>query len=165
MATAQMEQDAALQREALAAKQPPKKPAPGGKSYDLTADELKDLSLWYSKAKAWHAKNKGNAVDWENKSLREEVAAPIRMKLAEARTEYDIMLAFQMGGETTTDAPEYKTSEIILLADALNNYAAKATEPPAQPIVIVNNQKSKRRASFAKAFAESAFARGDNNNE
>ena len=43
----------------------------------LPADELKDLSLWYSKAKAWHRKGKGNAVDWENKHLREDIAAPI----------------------------------------------------------------------------------------
>jgi hypothetical protein len=62
----------------------------------LSADEIKDLSLWYSKAKAWHLKNKGNAVDWENKHLREEVAAPIRLKLADAKTELDIMRAFDL---------------------------------------------------------------------
>ena len=60
----------------------------------LSADELKDLALWYSKAKAWHMKGKGNAVDWEHKHLREDVAAPIRLKLADAITELDIMHAF-----------------------------------------------------------------------
>ncbi len=163
MATAQMEQDAALTREALAAKpQPGKKPAPK-KAFDLTADELKDLSLWYSKAKAWHAKGKGKAVDWENKHLREEIAAPIRMKLADARTEYEIMLAFEIGNETTTPVPEYKGGEIIALADALNNYAAKATETPvpSEPIVIINNGHKQKRQSLVSAFAKSAFTKGE----
>jgi len=62
----------------------------------LSADELKDLSLWYSKAKAWHLKGKGNAVDWENKHLREEIAAPIRFKLADAKNEWDISRAFDV---------------------------------------------------------------------
>jgi hypothetical protein len=62
----------------------------------LSADELKDLSLWYSKAKSWHVKGKGNAVDWENKHLREEVAAPIWLKLVEAKNELDIMHAFDL---------------------------------------------------------------------
>ena len=62
----------------------------------LSADELKDLALWYSKAKAWHLKGKGNAVDWENKHLREEIAAPIRFKLADAKNEWDIRSAFDL---------------------------------------------------------------------
>ena len=95
--------------------QPGKKPAkPFGKALDLSADELKDLALWYTKAKAWQAKGKGNAVDWENKHLREEVAAPIRMKLAEARNEYDIMQAFEMREPTTTPAPEHSGGAYML---------------------------------------------------
>ena len=62
----------------------------------LSADEMKDLSLWYTKAKAWHLKGKGNAVDWENKHLREEIAAPIRLKLANAKNELDIKDAFAL---------------------------------------------------------------------
>ena len=62
----------------------------------LSANELKDLALWYTKAKAWHLKGKGSAVDWENKHLREEVAAPIRRKLAGANSELDIMNAFDL---------------------------------------------------------------------
>jgi len=81
-------------------KPPPKK--------TLTADEVKDLALWYSKAKAWHLKDRGAAVDWENKHLREEIAAPIRIKLANAKNEYDIMQAFELES-TKTHAPEYRT--------------------------------------------------------
>ncbi len=146
MAAAQMEQDAQMQPEALAAKpQPGKKPAPKPKSFDLTADELKDLSLWYSKAKAWHAKGKGNAVDWENKSLREEVAAPIRLKLAEARTEYDIMQAFQLGDVTETPAPEYSgethtNTDAIKALVAVIERAIEATkaEPTVTPSPVFN---------------------------
>lgn len=62
----------------------------------LSPDETKDLALWYSKAKAWNIKGKGNAVDWENKHLREEIAAPIRMRLADAKNELDIVKAFEL---------------------------------------------------------------------
>lgn len=63
---------------------------------DLSAEEMKDLALWYTKAKAWFNKGKGAAVDWENKHLREDVAAPIRVKLAEAKNAFDIMSAFRL---------------------------------------------------------------------
>ena len=53
-------------------------------------------------------------MDWENKHLREEVAAPIRMKLAEARNEYDIMQAFEMREPTTTPAPEHSGGAYML---------------------------------------------------
>lgn len=87
----------------------------------LTPDETKDLALWYSKAQAWHAKGKGGAVDWENKHLRESIAAPIRLKLADAKNSLDIVRAFQVG-TTFTVAPKYK-SEILLLAQAINRIA------------------------------------------
>lgn len=125
-AAAQMEQDAQLQREAIASKKPAATPA---KSFDLSADELKDLALWYDKAKSWHLKGKGAAVDWENKHLREEVAAPIRLKLAEAKNELDIMQAFALG-ETMTPAPAYHTETIVLDANikALVDVIEKAIE-------------------------------------
>jgi len=63
----------------------------------LSAHEIKDLALWYDRAKQWHIKGKGAAVDWECKHLREEIAAPIRLKLAEAKNELDIMNAFDLG--------------------------------------------------------------------
>ena len=62
----------------------------------LSTEEMKDLTLWYSKAKAWFLKGKGTAVDWENKHLREEIALPIRKKLANAKNELDIMYAFDL---------------------------------------------------------------------
>jgi hypothetical protein len=62
----------------------------------LSPDEMKDIATWYDRAKAWHLKGKGNAVDWENKHLREEIAAPIRQKLADAKNEFDIMNAFDL---------------------------------------------------------------------
>jgi hypothetical protein len=62
----------------------------------LSADEMKDLTLWYSKARVWFSKGKGCAIDWENKHLREEIAISIRQKLAIAKTEQDIMNAFDL---------------------------------------------------------------------
>lgn len=83
------------------------------KSFVLSAEEIKDIALWYDRAKTWHAKGKGTAVAWECKHLREEVAAPIRMKLAEAKSEADIVLAFQIS-ETSTDKPQYRSETILL---------------------------------------------------
>ena len=80
-----------------------KKPKPFQRKA-MTPDEIKDIALWYSKAKAWHLKGKGNAVDWECKHLSEEIAAPIRLKLSAAENELDIVKAFELG-ETETEAP------------------------------------------------------------
>jgi hypothetical protein len=91
----------------------PKKPV------KLAPDEMKDLALWFSKAKAWNTKGKGNAVDWENKHLREEVAAPIRLALAEAENELDIVKAFEIG--EIEDARD--DSGLFALADAINRAA------------------------------------------
>lgn len=78
----------------------------------LTPDEMKDLTLWYSKSKAWFAKGKGAAADWENKHLSEEIAAPIRVKLANARTERDIVEAFRL--------QQKQVNPVMYLADVLN---------------------------------------------
>lgn len=83
----------------------------------LTADEIKDLALWYDKALAWHRKGKGQAVDWENKHLPEDIAAPIRLKLAAAQDEADIMRAFELG-TTQTPAPVYRSEMVVLDAQA-----------------------------------------------
>lgn len=95
-------------------KKPTEKPVK--KSLVLSPDETKDLSLWFSKAKAWNASGKGNAVDWENKHLREEVAAPIRAKLTSAVSPLDVVKAFEIGEVE-------EKSDIELLAEAINNAA------------------------------------------
>jgi len=90
----------------------------------LTPDETKDLALWYSKAKSWNIKGKGNAVDWECKHLREEIAAPIRLRLADAKTELDIVKAFEIGAtinkKSTTDAPPPSDKAIKMLAASID---------------------------------------------
>src|SRR3990172_1328255 len=88
----------------LEEKQEPEEPK---KSFDLTADEIKDLALWYDRARQWHAKGKGTAVNWECKHLRETIAAPIRLRLADVKSEGDIAAAFVIG-ETITPAPVYQ---------------------------------------------------------
>ena len=86
----------------------------------LTPDDTKDLALWYDCAKRWIKQGK-SAVDWENKHLGEDIAAPIRLKLASAQTELDVVKAFELG-DTQTDAPDYK-SDLAMLADAINKSA------------------------------------------
>lgn len=91
----------------------------------MSPDETKDLALWYSKAKAWNLKGKGNAVDWENKHLREEIAAPIRVKLADAKNELDIVKAFEIG-KARKEQP-HDDSAIKSLADSINRAVETAT--------------------------------------
>ena len=86
---------------------------PPADSPALTPDETKDIALWYSKALAWHSKGKGGIADWENKHLREEIAAPIRLKLATATNEAEITRAFEIGATVQDDS-------IKALADAIN---------------------------------------------
>ena len=87
---------------------------------NLSPDEMKDFSLWYTKARAWYAKGKGCAVDWENKHLREEIAAPIRLRLANVKTEADIEKAFELSdtSDVMLFAPQVKALQE--LADAIN---------------------------------------------
>ena len=99
---------------------------PEAEPVTLSPDETKDLALWYSKAKSWNIKGKGNAVDWENKHLREEIAAPIRLRLADAKNELDIVKAFEIGRsatinkEGTTDAPPPSDKAIKQLAASID---------------------------------------------
>jgi hypothetical protein len=89
----------------------------------MSPDETKDLALWYSKAKAWHLKGKGNAVDWENKHLRESIAAPIRLRLADAKNELDIVKAFEVKekfGKWASLDLSHGADSIKELADSIN---------------------------------------------
>lgn len=88
----------------------------------LTPDEIKDLALWMSKAQAWHSKGKGGAVDWENKHLREEISAPIRLKLAAAQSPLDIVKAFKIGKVKETDS-------VKALADAIEKAVNEISKP------------------------------------
>jgi len=97
----------------------------------LSPDETKDLALWYSKAKAWNIKGKGNAVDWENKHLREEIAAPIRIRLADAKNELDIVKAFEIGKQPSK--PAHDDSAIKALAASINAAVEASTKETTTP--------------------------------
>lgn len=97
----------------------------------LSPDETKDLALWYSKAKAWSIKGKGTAVDWENKHLREEIAAPIRIRLADAKNELDIVKAFEIGKHH--DKPVQDDSAIKALAASIDKAVEAATKETTTP--------------------------------
>jgi hypothetical protein len=118
----------------------------GGSTLNLSADEIKDLALWYDRSRQWFIKGKGAAVDWENKHLPETIAAPIRLKLAEAKNEADIAQAFYIG-ETTTAAPAYRepaaqpeqTEAIKALAHTIElAIAAAKAEPTVTPAPVFN---------------------------
>lgn len=113
----------------------------------LSPDEMGDLATWFEKAKAWHKKGK-SAADWENKNLREEIAAPVRAKLATAKTMDDIQAAFQIGEES-----EEKNTEIIALAEAIN----KAIELEAHKPNIIINQPQGRKSKLTEYFVNTAF--------
>ena len=108
--------------------EPPMQEAEDTEDVSLSPDETKDLALWYSKAKAWNLKGKGNAVDWENKHLREEIAAPIRLKLADAKNELDIVKAFEVGRPRRIAKSVQDDSAIKSLAESINRAVDSATK-------------------------------------
>jgi hypothetical protein len=146
----------------------PKKPAvPAKAAWIPTLDEYKELDVW--REVALRRFKKGDGLDFEYQphygGLPDALTFSIRTALLSAGSADEIKAAFEirLDNVTETPAPEYKTNEIRLLADALNNFAAKAvTETPTQqPAVIINNSNNKtdnlRRLSLADVFAKSAF--------
>ena len=109
---------------------------PEAEPVTLSPDETKDLALWYSKAKAWSIKGKGTAVDWENKHLREEIAAPIRIRLADAKNELDIVKAFEIGKHH--DKPAHDDSAIKALAASIDKAVEAATKETVTPAPVYN---------------------------
>lgn len=100
------------------------------KTITLNADEVKDLALWRQMATRFFRKGKGMASDFECKALSEEIAGPIRVKLAEAKNELDIVKAFEINQTEMLFAPLEKPNEDIkALAEAINK-AVNAIENP-----------------------------------
>jgi hypothetical protein len=107
----------------------------------LSPDETKDLALWYTKAKQWHTQGKGSAVDWECKHLREVIAAPIRLRLADAKTELDIVKAFEVKNYFGTMAAmkpsmEQGADSIKALADSINRMVEPQRKEEGMNIII-----------------------------
>ena len=100
-------------------KQPEPMAEPEDEAVSLSPDETKDIALWYSKAKTWNLKGKGNAVDWENKHLRESIAAGIRLRLASAKTELDIVKAFEIGRQPKVVQDDTAIKALAASIDAL----------------------------------------------
>jgi hypothetical protein len=75
-------------------------PAPEKKPMTMTPDMQKDVVLWRQMAQRFYRKGKPLPIDFECKALPEEMAAPIRAKLAAAQDELAIVKAFEI---TTSD--------------------------------------------------------------
>lgn len=126
------------------------------KAIVLSPEEMKDLAVWFDKAKAWYKKGKGAAADWENKHLRESIATPIREKLKAVKSVDDIGDAFRIGEEAEAPAPmEQPENEIKTLAEAIN---AAIDRQSVQ--VVVNPQETKKprhSTPLSEQFVKSLF--------
>ena len=80
----------------------PEAPAAFGKS--ISADMIKDLALWKDIAVRCFRKKGTAAIDFECKALPEEYAGPIRLKLAGAKNEADIIKAFDVNSPNSDTA-------------------------------------------------------------
>lgn len=140
----------------------PKTPA----KWTPSLDQLNELRV-YRKACLQRYKRQ-ESLDFEYLphygGLPEPFMDSIKSELARAGSEDDIRRIFdiEFETETATPAPEYKESELLILAEAMNNLAAKSTQE-SQPIVVVNNQKPKRRTRLSEIFIKNAFEKGDTN--
>lgn len=117
-------------------------------------------------------KNLGKPFEFECYNVGRKMADAIRAELPACANEQAVKTVFDWArDELLADAPiesmaitpwqEPAPSEILTLAAALNNYAAKAiTETPAQqPIVIVNNGQKQKRPSLTRMFLGGAFGK------
>lgn len=102
--------------ELIAENQPGDNTGQKNESADLSPEEMKDISLWYSKAVAWFGKGR-SAADWSNKHLRESIALPIRQRLATAATLEEVKAAFIVG---RPDGEVSYRDEIKQLAESIN---------------------------------------------
>ena len=96
---------------------------PKGKSISLTADQIKELALWRQIAERCERKGKGRAVDFECKTIPEEMADDIRDKLNTGT----IAQAFEITNTPTLYNPYVHTDTDALkaLAEAINRATDK----------------------------------------
>jgi len=102
------------------------------RSIHLTPPMMTDLKTWCDMSRRFYGKGKEIPFDFECKALPEEIAAPIRKKLHEAKNEVDIIKAFEISDVITELAD---SGELKALVDAINE-ATKA--PVVQPAPTYN---------------------------
>jgi 2'-5' RNA ligase len=97
-----------------------------------TLDEYKELDVW--REVALRRFKKGDGLDFEYQphygGLPDALTFSIRTALLSAGSADEIKAAFEIEyqAETTTPAPVYQSSEIVMLAEALNNFAKAETQ-------------------------------------
>jgi len=120
------EEDREMQQESM--NEPDDKPEPreqvAVRSVNLTPPMMTDLKTWCDMAKRFYSKGKPIPIDFECKALPEEMALPIRDKLRNAKTELDIIKAFEVKDIITELAD---SGDLKALINAINY----ATETPA----------------------------------
>jgi len=109
-------------REPVDDDEPEKKPParPLVKSIHLDADQQKEIVLWRQRATAWHRKGKGGASEWECKHIPEDIAGAIRVKLAAAMTELDIVKAFEINADVDGDGLWAVSEGLNRIADLIS---------------------------------------------
>ncbi|NCX89041.1 MAG: hypothetical protein EBX02_08035 [Betaproteobacteria bacterium] len=78
----------------------------------IDANQIKELALWQD----WALRHPEKAASFKSLHLSEEITAPIRERLASARTDLEIVKAFTVGTAQ---------SDILVLANAINRAAEK----------------------------------------
>jgi len=101
------------------------------RSIHLTPPMMTDLKTWCDMSRRFYNKGKEIPFDFECKALPEEIAAPIRVKLHEAKNEVDIIKAFEISDVITELAD---SGELKALVDAINR--ATDDEKPTINITI-----------------------------
>jgi hypothetical protein len=133
------EADMAQQELDAAVAQP--KPAPK-KAIPLDSTMIKDLKTWCDMSVRFYGKGKAIPVDFECKALPEELAAPIRDKLRTAKSELDIVKAFEIEQIVQTVDPIDK-DELKALIDAINNHVEPTVTRGSEEMIInINNPQN-----------------------
>jgi hypothetical protein len=93
------------------------------------AEQIKELKTWMDIAERKYKKGDG-APEWENKTIPVTIAASINERLSSAQSVEDVTLAFDLTQYTITQTPtaEYKGSDIMALAEAINKLAERTPD-------------------------------------
>jgi len=113
------------------------KPKEKPKKSVLDAEQISQLDLWRQVAQRNNRKGKGNAIDFECKSLPKDMCDCIRAKLKEADNELDVLKAFDIAGD---EGVAYTVSyDFTPLMEAIRLEVAgieKSTNPQALNITV-----------------------------
>jgi hypothetical protein len=106
------------------------------------AEQIKELKTWMDIAERKYKKGEG-VPEWDNKTIPVTIAGAINECLMVAKSVEDVTHAFDLTQYTVTQTPtaEYKGSDIMALAEAINRLAERTPDASRNESVTDNDNQ------------------------